>query len=84
MPSSLGAFSSDEAMSCSWCPWLSNTCSAEKQLVSGNVRAADVGAQRHHLFDLDQAAVAHGAHEHPFLGSQSLHGANDGLCNNNA
>jgi hypothetical protein len=33
-----------------------------------------------HLLNLNKAAVADGAHEHPLLGSQRLHGAYDALC----
>ena len=33
-----------------------------------------------HLLNLNKAAVADGAHEHPLLGGQRLHGAHDTLC----
>ena len=35
-----------------------------------------------HLFNLDEAAIANGAHKNALLSSESLHGAHDVLCKN--
>ena len=58
---------------------VSNTVSRKKNR-AGNRRARS----SNHLLYVDEAPVAHGAHEHPVLRSQCLHGADDDLCKGSA
>jgi hypothetical protein len=60
---------------------VSNTVSRQKNRAGNPPRAR---SSSNHLLYVDEAPVAHGAHEHPVLRSQRLHGADDDLCKGSA